>query len=62
MAEAEALVYIRQIADALRLVHSSKMLHCDVKPDNIIITHDLNAVLIDFGISKQFNTGHTAQV
>ncbi|OQB76594.1 MAG: Serine/threonine-protein kinase StkP [Deltaproteobacteria bacterium ADurb.Bin135] len=30
---------------------ASPLLHCDIKPDNIIVTQDGSAVLIDFGIA-----------
>lgn len=57
--EAVAVRYIRQVAQALALVHSKHMMHLDVKPANILIDEDDNAVLIDFGLSKQYDEeGH----
>ena len=54
--EADALHYIGQIADALRYVHQEKRsCHYDVKPDNILVDYNRNAVLIDFGISKNYD-------
>ncbi len=53
--EARALKYIRQIAEALRYVHGNNRLHLDVKPGNIMIDRNDNAVLIDFGASKQYD-------
>ena len=53
--EEDALFYIRQVASALKYVHARKMMHLDVKPDNILIDEDGNAVLIDFGLSKHYN-------
>lgn len=56
MAEAEAVNYIRQIADALGYMHQSKHLcHYDVKPGNILIDNRGKAKLIDFGISKSYD-------
>jgi serine/threonine protein kinase len=53
--EVEALGYIKQIGEALRLVHENDLLHRDVKPHNIIIqSQDNKAVLIDFGIARYF--------
>ncbi|MBR6691047.1 MAG: SUMF1/EgtB/PvdO family nonheme iron enzyme [Bacteroidaceae bacterium] len=52
----DALRYIRQIASALELVHSRRMMHLDVKPGNILLDDDGNAVLIDFGLSKQYDS------
>lgn len=50
----EAVLYIKQIADALGYCHKRKILHLDVKPANILLK-DNNAVLIDFGISKHYD-------
>jgi WD40 repeat protein/tRNA A-37 threonylcarbamoyl transferase component Bud32 len=53
--EAEAVLYIRQIGDALTLIHSKGLLHRDLKPRNIMIRIDKpEAVLIDFGIAREF--------
>lgn len=53
--EKQALSYIKQIADALKYLHSKNILHLDVKPANILIKQDGTAVLIDFGISKGYD-------
>lgn len=53
--EETALVYIRQVADALDYIHSQNRLHLDVKPGNIMVTRQDNAILIDFGASKHYD-------
>lgn len=40
---------------ALHIAHKEKVLHLDIKPDNILIDNDGNAVLIDFGVAKQYD-------
>lgn len=56
--EAEALLYIRQIGDALTLIHERGLLHRDLKPSNIMMRAGKpEAVLIDFGIARQFIPG-----
>ena len=52
--EAEASKYIWQIAEALSYMHKHKVLHLDLKPGNIMLSNG-NAVLIDFGLSKQYD-------
>lgn len=54
--EEKALVYIRQVAEALRVVHENHRLHLDIKPGNIMIDAATgHAILIDFGTSKQYD-------
>jgi serine/threonine protein kinase len=60
--EAEALLYIRQIGDALTVVHERGLLHRDLKPSNIMMrAGKQEAVLIDFGIARQFIPGAVQQ-
>ena len=57
LSESEALIYIRQIGEALTVIHAKGLLHRDVKPDNIIVRNSNNnreAILIDFGIAREF--------
>ena len=55
LCEEETLRYAKQICEALRYMHSKKMLHLDLKPGNIVLNVKDDAVLIDFGLSKQFD-------
>ena len=49
---ARAVAIIRQIASALDAAHESGIMHRDVKPENILITRDEFAYLVDFGIAN----------
>ena len=53
--EEVATEYILQVASALYYIHQRKMAHLDVKPANIMLDQNGNALLIDFGISKQYD-------
>ena len=54
--EQEALVYIRQIGEALTVVHKNNLIHGDVQPENIILRGGKpEAVLIDFDLSLDFD-------
>lgn len=60
LSESEAMKYVRQIASALKYMHEEQHIcHYDVKPANILLDNKGNAVLIDFGISKNYDaSGH----
>lgn len=48
----EILKIITQIAKGLEKAHSKGIIHCDIKPSNIMITNDRVAKIVDFGIAK----------
>lgn len=47
--------YIIQVAKALDYIHQKRMNHLDVKPGNIMLNENGDAILIDFGLSKQYD-------
>lgn len=47
----EAVRILRDVADALGYAHSQGVVHRDIKPDNILISHR-HAVVTDFGVAK----------
>jgi serine/threonine protein kinase len=58
--EDTAIYYIRQVGEALKVVHQKGLLHRDIKPANIILRQGTQeVVLIDFGIARGFNTDST---
>lgn len=53
----KAVKYIEQVSEALEYVHSHHVNHLDVKPANIMIRNkDDKPILIDFGLSKQYDS------
>ncbi len=64
LGEQEVLPWIRQVCDALEYLHTSTppIIHRDIKPDNIIVTADGRAMLVDFGISKVYETNRGTTV
>ena len=47
-----AYKFITEICNALQYIHSKQLIHKDLKPNNILITHNGNNVkLIDFGLA-----------
>ena len=58
--EAIALSVIRPVAEAVGLIHKERLLHLDIKPENILLMNSpidgrRYPVLIDFGIAKHFS-------
>ncbi|RDX66265.1 putative serine/threonine protein kinase IREH1, partial [Mucuna pruriens] len=50
--EEVARVYIAEVVLALEYLHSLRVVHRDLKPDNLLIAHDGHIKLTDFGLSK----------
>ena len=49
---AEAVDITCSIASALSLAHAEGVVHCDVKPENILLDHSGTPFLADFGIAR----------
>ena len=47
--------YGTQVADAIAHAHDRGVVHCDLKPQNIIITGDGRAKVLDFGIARRLS-------
>ena len=52
LTQQEVRLYLIDILQAIYYCHNViKVIHRDIKPENIMINHNEEAVLIDFGVS-----------
>ena len=56
MTEVQAAGYIKSLLEAINHCHALKIVHGDIKPDNIMINKHNMVRLIDFGLSKTNTT------
>jgi DNA-binding NarL/FixJ family response regulator len=47
-----SLTFLRQMAEALQVLHRAGVLHRDLKPGNVMLRDELSVALIDYGLSK----------
>ncbi|MGV0634444.1 serine/threonine-protein kinase PknD [Mycolicibacillus trivialis] len=52
LSPAGAVAIVRQVAAALDAAHAAGITHRDVKPENILVTDDDFAYLVDFGLAR----------
>ncbi len=58
LSEAELLPILRGMLQALHYMHNHKLLHRDIKPNNILIDDKSNPILIDFGLVRSIDKTH----
>ena len=51
-----------QVAAALKHAHDNKIIHCDIKPHNILISREGLAKVTDFGIARAVSSQTSTQV
>lgn len=49
----QILDIVQQCAQALAVSHSHGVVHCDIKPENILLTGDDQVKILDFGVAKR---------
>ena len=54
MTEEQAILYFKQLVDALEYLHRNHVLHRNLRPENICFDKDGMLKLDDFGFSKKW--------
>jgi serine/threonine protein kinase len=58
---ATVLEYVRQVAGALQYAHNARLIHRDVKPDNLLLGRQGEVLLSDFGIALLAHSSRSQQ-
>lgn len=56
----DRLTLVQQVCAGVSHAHQRLVIHCDIKPENILVTTAGTAKLLDFGISRLAGAGMTA--
>lgn len=54
----QLLQFLLQVCDGVHYAHQQGVIHRDLKPDNLFITRNGEAKIMDFGIARQNNAEH----
>ncbi|HVU65958.1 MAG TPA: serine/threonine-protein kinase [Ktedonobacteraceae bacterium] len=56
LSQSTVVALVGQIAEALQYAHNQHIIHCDVKPENILLSKEKAVLLSDFGIARMLQT------
>lgn len=60
--ESQAIAFLQDVLPILQFVHRQNVIHCDVKPQNLIKRGNGSFALIGFDAAKEISTGTTIQI
>lgn len=56
--ELEACKFFQQLTDGIEYIHKLHIVHRDLKPENLLLDHNMNVKIVDFGLSNLYKTDH----
>ena len=57
LTEKEACHFLAQILDGMEYIHKLYFVHWDLKPENLLLDHNNNIKIVDFGLSNIYTEG-----
>ncbi len=54
--EEEMLECFADLCDVIQEAHKARLIHCDLKPSNILVNHRRECKVLDFGLAKPLNS------
>merc|ERR1719401_3055886 len=59
--EALELAFAKHLMKGIREIHGADMVHRDLKPQNLFVTHDQVLKIGDFGLARHAGDGHARE-
>jgi len=56
LSEKDSAKYLQQILSGVEYLHKFNIVHRDLKPENLLLDHNQNIKIVDFGLSNIYNS------
>src|SRR4029434_5918687 len=56
----QALAIVPPVCEALQYAHNHRIVHCDIKPENLLLDKEGRVKIADFGIARMLGAGSPA--
>ncbi|HEX6832507.1 MAG TPA: serine/threonine-protein kinase, partial [Rudaea sp.] len=55
LSQGRRIAMLMRVCDGLSLAHAQRIVHCDIKPGNVLVTMDGDVKIVDFGIARMLD-------